>query len=240
MLTLPDASAAAAVELLGATTQGLLGFGINLVAAPLLVLIDPHFAPSPVVLAGIVSSVLVGTRERGSADGATITWALAGRLPGTALGVWIVAAVASRYLRPLVGAVVLAGAAAVAARRALRRTRPALLGVGVVSGVMSTIAGLGGAPLGLVCHDLPGRVLRPTLAFFSLAGALLAAAALAAAGQVSYVSLELTAVLLPGVFGGFLLSGVLVPVADRWPTMRPAVLALAAAGAIAAIVKGLW
>jgi uncharacterized membrane protein YfcA len=239
VLTLPAASAAAAVELFGATTQGLFGFGINLVAAPLLVLIDPKFAPSPIVLAGIASSALIGFRNRSSADRTAVGWALAGRVPGTALVVLILAIVAGQYLRPLVGAVVLCSAGVVAARRTLKRTRPALVGVGVVSGVMSPIAGLGGAPLGLMCHDLPGRVLRSTLAIFSLAGALLAAAALALAGQVSSASLGLTAVLLPGVAGGFVLSGLLVPFADRWKSMKWAVLALATIGAVAAIVKGL-
>ena len=182
---------------------------------------------------------MIAFRERGNVDRTAVTWALAGRLPGTALGVWVVAVVAARYLRPTVGAAVLVSAGVVAARRALKRTRPTLLGVGIISGIMSTVAGLGGAPLGLVCHDLPGRILRPTLAFFSLAGALLAAVALAAAGQVGSVSLELTAVLLPGVFGGFLLSRKLVPVTDRWSSMRPAILALASAGAIAAIVNAI-
>lgn len=240
MLTVPAAVAAGVVEAAGATVQGLLGFGINLVAAPLLVLIDPHFAPAPIVLASMLGSVMVGLRERGDVDHRALKWALAGRVPGTAAGTGILAVVTGAALRPVVGVIVLAGVILVAAGRAVRRTPATLLGVGLASGVMSTLAGLGGAPFGLVCRDLPGPRLRSTLALFVLAGALLSAAALGAAGDIDWSSLVLTAILLPGVIAGFGLSNLLVPFVDRRGGARWAVLVVAAGGALAAIAAGPW
>ena len=227
------------VEFVGATVQGMLGFGMNLVAAPLLVLIDPQLGPVPLVLSGFVVAALVGARERGSVDRASVGWAIVGLLPGSALGMLIVESVARGRLQPVVGVVVLSGVLfLLAGRGAIRRTQGILIGVGALSGVMSIIAGLGGAAFGLVCHDLPGPVLRPTLSLYVLAGTLLSAGMLAGAGEITGGSLRLTAVLLPGVLGGVGLSRRLIPLADRWSTLRPAVLAVATVGALAAIAKG--
>jgi uncharacterized membrane protein YfcA len=229
-----------AAELMGATVQGLFGFGINLVAAPLLVVIDPHFAPAPVVLASMVGSALVTVRERGNIDRPAVGWALAGRVPGTAVGAAVVVLVAGAELGVAVGILVLIGVALVIFGRAITRTRRTLLAIGVASGFMSTIAGLGGAPFGLACHDLPGKVLRPTLGVYVLAGAVMSAIALAIAGKVDGEALRLTALLIPGVLVGFGLSSLLVPTVDQWESARPAVLTIATAGALAAIAKGIW
>jgi len=234
------ALAAVAVETAGATVQGVFGFGINLLAAPLLVLIDPRFAPAPVVLASMLGSALVAWRGRGGLARAAVGWAMAGRLPGTAAGAVVVLAASGARLRPIVGLVVLGAVALSVAGRSVRRSAPTLVGVGVVSGVMNMVAGLGGAPFGLVCQDLPGPVLRPTLATFVLAGGALSVGALAVTGQLGMGALRLTGVLVPGVALGFGLSGLLVPLADRRAAARPGVLLIATAGALAAIVKGPW
>ncbi|MDA8185347.1 MAG: TSUP family transporter [Acidimicrobiales bacterium] len=239
-MSLGTAVAAIAIEVLGATVQGVFGFGINLLAAPLLVLVDPHFAPAPVVLASLVGSAMIVVRERGSADRASIAWALGGRVPGTALGALVVLAAAGARLRPVVGLVVLAAVGLSLAGRSLARSPRNLLGVGAASGVMNMIAGLGGAPFGLVCRDMPGPVLRPTLAAYVLAGGTMSAAALALTGELGVESLRLTALLIPGVLVGFALSGLLVPLADRKAAARPGILLIATAGALAAIAKGPW
>ncbi len=231
---------AVAVEAVGATVQGVFGFGINLLAAPLLVLVDPRFAPGPVVLASMIGSALVAWRGRGATERAAVGWAMAGRVPGTVAGAAVVLAAAGARLRPIVGLVVLVAVAVSVVGRNVRRNRSTLVAVGAVSGVMTMVAGLGGAPFGLVCHDLPGPVLRSTLATYVLAGGMLSAGALAVTGQLGLTAVRLTAVLAPGVVLGFGLSGLLVPLADRRSVARLGVLLIATAGAIAAIVKGPW
>lgn len=239
-MTAEAIAAAVAVETLGATVQGLFGFGINLLAAPLLVLIDPRFAPGPVIVASLLGSAFVIVRGRGQTDRRAVGWALAGRVPGTALGALVVLAAAGARLRPLVGLVVLVAVAISVVGRGIQRRRATLVGVGVVSGVMNMVAGLGGAPFGLACQDMPGPVLRPTLASYVLAGGALSVAALAAGGALAGSVWRLTLVLLPGVVLGFGLSTVLVPLADRRAIARSGILVIATAGAIAAMVKGPW
>lgn len=234
------AVAALVIEAAGATVQGVFGFGINLLAAPLLVLVDPRFAPAPVVIASLVGSLLVVLREHGHLDRVAIAWALGGRLPGTALGALVVLAVAGAALRPAVGLVVLAGVGLSVLGRSVRRTPRSLVAVGMLSGVMNMVAGLGGAPFGLVCHDMPGPMLRPTLATYVLAGGGISLAALALTGSLGVTSAGYAALLLPGVGMGFLASNKLVALADRRSVLRPGILLIATAGAVAAIAKGPW
>ncbi len=56
---------AIAVVALGAAVQGSVGFGANLVAAPLLTLIDPSLVPVPIVVAALASRLLTGRLDRG-------------------------------------------------------------------------------------------------------------------------------------------------------------------------------
>ena len=51
---------AAAVLFVGAAIQGGLGFGMNLIAAPLLLLLDPRMVPGPSIGTAVVMTALAG------------------------------------------------------------------------------------------------------------------------------------------------------------------------------------
>ena len=70
-----------------------------LVSAPLLTLVDPAFVPVPLLLVNLPLSALALWRERGAVDRRGLPWALAGRLPGTVVGAWLVAATSARTLQ---------------------------------------------------------------------------------------------------------------------------------------------
>ncbi len=84
--------AAGLVVALGALVQGAVGYGMALVAAPLLTLLDPALVPVPLLLLATVHSVLAVIRDGRHADWLGIGWAMLGRLPGTVLGVLAVVA----------------------------------------------------------------------------------------------------------------------------------------------------
>ena len=69
-MTVAEAVLAALIFGLGAAVQGAVGFGANLVAAPLLVLLADGFVPGPVIVASGVLNLLVTWR---SGRGATST-----------------------------------------------------------------------------------------------------------------------------------------------------------------------
>ena len=108
LLVLLAASAAIAF---GALVQGAVGFGMALVAAPLLVLIRPELVPGPLLVSGLALTLLVARRERDSIDLLGVKWGLVGRVPGVAIGAFALALISEQSMSLLVGILSLAGVA---------------------------------------------------------------------------------------------------------------------------------
>ena len=234
---LPLLAANAAVAC-GAGVQGAVGFGMALLAAPLLVLIRPELVPGPLLINGLALTLLVARRERDSIDLAGVKWALVGRVPGVALGALALAVVPANRLMLLDGLVVLAGVALGASRARLSPTRPILLGAGLLSGVFGTIASIGGPPLALVYQNEPGPKLRGTLAGYFIVGALMSLVALIGVGRYGASELAWTLLLLPGTVLGFAVSNRLTGWVDAGRTRR-AVLGITTAAGVAAVLRSL-
>lgn len=219
------------VVALGALVQGSVGFGLALVAAPLLALLDPALVPVPLIALVTVHALLVLRRERGDTDWRGVGWALLGRLPGVALGAYAVAALPARPFAALVALTVLLAAVLSAVRWRPRPTAPALVVAGVVSGVGGTATAIGGPPVALLYQDAGGPRVRATLAAYFGAGAVLSLAALAAAGQVTRDAMVASLVLAPFMVVGFLLSGPARRYLDAGRT-RAAVIGISGAAAL--------
>ncbi len=223
--------AAGLVVALGALVQGAVGYGMSLVAAPLLALLDPALVPVPLILLTSVHAVLAVIREGRHADWPGIGWAMLGRMPGTGLGVLAVVALSQRVFSLVVGLCVLA---CVVLSLLTWRPRPrprSLLLAGIASGAGGTAASIGGPPIALLYQDETGPRFRGTIGGYFVLGSVTSIAALAAVGQVTSESLASTALLTPFLLAGFALSGPARRVLDRGWTRR-AVLAVAAASAV--------
>jgi hypothetical protein len=236
-LWLPVLAANAAVAF-GATVQGAVGFGMALVAAPLLVLIRPELVPGPLLINGLALTLLVARRERDSIDLFGVKWALVGRVPGVALGALALASAPAEAMSLLVGLAVLAGVALGLARVKLSPGPRVLLGAGLLSGVFGTIASIGGPPLALVYQHEPGPRLRGTLAGYFIVGSLMTLAALIPIGRYGADELTWTLLLLPGTLLGFAGSNRLTGWVDAGRTRR-AVLAITTAAGVAAVLRSL-
>jgi uncharacterized protein len=226
---------AAVIVALGALVQGTVGFGMALVAAPLLALIDPAYVPVPLLVVALAHAGLTLAREPASTDWRGVGWALTGRLPGSVLGAAAVATLSYSGFATLVAVSVLACCALSLVRVPYTPTRPALVTAGIVSGVAGTAAAIGGPPLALLYQRRPGPEVRSTLGAYSAAGALLSLGALAVGGQVGGGLLRGIA-LVPCMAVGFLASGPARPYVDRGWT-RPAVLLVSAASAVALLLQ---
>jgi uncharacterized membrane protein YfcA len=219
------------VVALGALVQGAVGYGMALVAAPLLVLFDPALVPVPLILLTTVHSALAVVRDGRHADWPGIGWAMLGRLPGTGLGVLAVVMLSQRVFSLVVGLCVFA--CVVLSLLTWRpRPRPSLLLLaGIASGAGGTAASIGGPPIALLYQNEAGPRVRGTLSAYFVLGSVTSLAALAAAGQVTGEQLASTAFLAPFLLVGFALSGPARRVLDSGWTRR-AVLAVAAASAV--------
>lgn len=226
------------VVTLGALVQGAVGYGMALVAAPLLALFDPALVPVPLILLTTVHSVLAVVREGRHADWPGIGWAMVGRLPGTGLGVLAVVTLSQQVFSLVVGLCVLT-CVVLSLLTWQPRPRPrSLILAGIASGAGGTAASIGGPPIALLYQNEAGPRVRGTLSAYFVVGSVISIAALAAAGQVTGKQLASTVLLTPFLLVGFALSGPARQVLDNGWTRR-AVLAVAAASAVLLIGRAL-
>ena len=229
---------AALATLVGATIQGSIGFGMNLVTVPVLALVLPDSLPVAVVVLGFPISIAMLRHEHRSLDRTGLTWIIAGRVPGTIVGAWVVASVAVATLQLLIGSFVMIFVlASVFARPIVLRPRTQFA-AGVTSGVTGTAAGIGGPPIALLYQWHPGPTMRSTLSASFFFGTILSLTTLSIARQVEWAQLALGAGLTPLVVMGSVMGRRFHDVLDRgW--MRPAVLVFAAASAAVVIIDAI-
>ena len=218
--------AAAVLIAVAAAVHGSVGFGSNLLAGPLLVLIAPDLVPAPVVLTGVVISLVVMWRGPAAPPGEdrrpwhALRWALVGLVPGSVLGALTVAAIPKDDLSVFIAVLVLVATGLVAAGVSVRRTNPTMAGIGVASGYMSAAGGIGGAPVALAHADVEGAELRRTMSRFLSASA----------------TLGLAVALMPGVVVGLAAAERLRDHVDRG-RVKPIVLGIIAASATLVLVR---
>ena len=230
--------AASAAVCAGATVHGAVGFGLALVSAPILMLIDSRLVPAPLMFCALVLTLLIGHRERRSMDIPGISFALLGRIPGTALGAAALAVFPAREMTLLFGTLVLVAVGMSASGLHIRPRRWALVGAGAISGFMGTTSAIGGPPMALVYQHVSGSRLRGTLSAYFIFGTIISLIALRAVGRFESYEIHCSAALVPGILLGFAISTRLTPILDGRHT-RPAVLLVSAAGGLAVILKQL-
>lgn len=225
-----------AAMLIGSIVQGGIGFGGNLVAVPILVLLDPEFIPGPALVGALSLNLMMIARERGEGDWARVLPALVGRIPGTFVGAAVVALLSTEALTWCFATGILVAVAVSATGVHVAPTRANLFGGGLVSGFMATAIAVGGPPMALVLQSSEGPIVRRTLARFFAVGVGFSFVALAAFGEMDPADVGRGLALVPGTVAGLALSGRLARVLDRGYT-RPAVLTLSAVAAVAALLR---
>lgn len=231
--------AACAVVAVGATVQGSVGFGLGLVSAPVLALIDPRLVPGALLVSGLVMNVLMFRREFRSIVLSEVKWAIVGRLVGAIIGAAALAAIPRGETGLFFGVLVLLAVGISATGLSVRPTTPAVLGAGTISGFMATTIAIGGPPVALVYQHAKGPRLRGTLAGMFIFGAAISLIALAAIGRLGKQELLWSLALIPGIFIGYAVSGHTAPVLDRGYT-RPAVLTISAAAGLALCIRHIF
>jgi uncharacterized protein len=191
----------------GGLVQGTLGFGLALVAVPVVALVQPALLPGAMLVATSVHTLLSVVREHEHVDWRGVGWATLGRLPGTVVGVLVVDALPQRQFALVVGVGVLAFTVLSAVSWHPRPTAPALTTAGLVSGAFGTAMAIGGPPVVLLYQHEQGPRIRSTMSAYFTIGTVLSGAALAAAGHLGGRDFGYAAVLVPFLLVGFALSG---------------------------------
>lgn len=231
-----EIAAVVAVISLAGCVQASIGFGMALIAAPLLVLIEPALVPGPLIASNLVLVSLMALRDRVHVDFRTARFSMAGAVLGGFVGAGLVSALDPRGFALLFGVLVLLGVALSVAGFRLAVNRGSAFGAGVLGGFMSATSSVGGPPMALVYqHEDPGRF-RGTLATYFIVSCSVSLVALTGFGAFDLQKLSLAAYLIPGQVLGFLLSFAVARFLVG-ASIRPFILGLSALAAGAVLLR---
>jgi uncharacterized membrane protein YfcA len=216
--------------------QGSSGLGFGLLATPVIGIVHASLLPVATLILMIPLNAYIAFRDRRHIDRVGAAWITAGRLPATAGGLFLLATVPAAHLNLLIGAATVIASLASFAIPSFTPGPAALLGSGVVVGIVETATGVGGPPYALVYQHRPPQVLRSTVALCFLIGEIVSLALLLAAGRVHASQVHAALLLMPALAAGAAASHV-VHHRVGGPRVRLGVLAFALLSGIALLVK---
>ncbi|MEM7444989.1 MAG: sulfite exporter TauE/SafE family protein [Pseudomonadota bacterium] len=221
-----------------AVAQASIGIGFGVVSAPILAILDPALVPGPLLILGVLTSLIVGIRHRQHFHLGKLGYALSGRVLASILG-GLTASVLSPQLFLLVFASLMLAAVAISLSGLHFAPTPRSLFVaGAASGYMGTITSVGAPPMAIVYQHSPGGEIRANMSAFLVSGGTVSIIALAAFGAFGWSDIVLSLKLLPALLIGTWLSR---PVARFFDTgwMRPGMLGLCVAASILLLWRAL-
>lgn len=222
------------VVLLGAALQGAVGFGLGMLAAPVISIIAPQLLPGFVILLAVVLTASAALIERTSIDVRGAGWALVGRIPGSVGGTLLVAWLSDDALTIFVVVTVLLGVGISLRGWAPAATPSNVAIAGVVSGAMGTATGIGGPPMALVWQGSEPATYRATMSAYFLIGTLISLVMLIGAGQVSRETVIWSVYAVPVVLLGWGVSRIAARRIDQHAVRLGAVI-LSVVGALIAL-----
>lgn len=227
---------ASLVVFLGALTQSLIGFGLAVVASPLLYIVDPQLVPAPVIAMGFSIALLTLVRERGHLEFNGLQYALLGRVPGGFIGASLLLFAPQPILGLSIAAIVTVAVILSLYKFSLPVNKKTLFGAGVVSGIFGNIAAIGGPPMAILLAGKDASQFRAALSAFFIFSSMIALIILAITGLLELKHLWLSLMLLPSVIVGYLVAGRLVGRVDKEKT-KMATLVLCSISALVLTVK---
>ena len=222
--------------LAGGVVQSTIGFGMAVVAAPVIVLLAPDLMPGALLVPALGLPVLQLSHGDRDIAWRPLGWALGARTLLTPVGVAVVAWFSPRVIAALVGLLILVTVALSVRTIDLRATPRNAAVAGAVSGISGTAAAIGGPFLALVLqHERPERV-RSTLAVFFVAGSLLGLGGLFLGGELTRAQVVAGLVWLPFGLLGYVVGA---PVRARTDPerFRRVVLAFCVLASVAVILR---
>ena len=212
----PDAATIDAVDTLiiavvfgvtaaAALVQGTVGVGSAMIAVPVTSLIAPELAPVPQLLI-VLLTISMAWRERHAMDLTGVGWIIAGRFPGAAIGVALLAVATQRTLDLFIGCVVLTAVTVIATGYRVHRNPVTKFAAGVGAGTTGLVASMGGPPIALIYSDDEAATIRSTLAAVFTIGVTISTVVRFGTGNVTTRDLTTSLILFPAVVIGYAVS----------------------------------
>lgn len=224
------------IVVVGSASQAAIGMGLNLLAIPLLILINPIYAPGPVLVASLLLSVLALWRIPAKVEWSELKFALVGLVVGTVVAAIIVSQMDTSTFVRILGTLVILAVGLILSGWSFPITKRNLLAAGSGAGLMGTIAGVHAPPIALLYQrQNPERVRGAILTFIGLGNGS-AILALYFAGRFGVPQLTSALVLLPGVLLGLWIAPKLAKMLSA-KTIRFLVLAISAISGLLLVIR---
>lgn len=197
---------ACAVITLGSYIQSSIGFGLAIIAAPVLFFIDPAYVPAPITVCAFTLSVANAWAHRQSISLRGLKYAIIGRVPGSVAGALLILWINQDLLGLWLGITVLLAVAVSLKTVAVTPTPGHMMTAGFLSGFMGTSSSIGGPPMALLLQHQEARYIRANLSAFFVVSCVMSLAMLAPVGYFGSREILLALPLLPGTLLGYWLA----------------------------------
>lgn len=229
--------------LFAALTQGLTGFGFNLVSVPVMIMVLPPDVVVPIVMIyATAMTIAIAIEARKWIDVGRIWPLMIAGVAGIPVGVWLLKVLDAGVLKVLIGvAITVFGVAFLWGFAVqIRNERLAMGPVGLVSGILAGCTAMSGPPVILFLQNqrVGKQAFRANLGVYFSAIGLASIAAFAVAGLMTVPMMRYTLLLLPAtVVGG--IAGIKLAHRIDERLFREIALVIVTIAGIAAVCSGL-
>lgn len=220
-----------------AIVQSSTGIGFGLIAAPVLLLIDPKFVPGTVIFLGVMVSFLSAARDVRHIKGAFVAAGLAGRIPAALLAASLLASLSPTLFQIVFACLVLLAVALSVFGPAISPSVAGVTLAGLVSGFMGTLTSVGAPPFAIAMQTMPAHQLRATMNAVLLLGACVSIASLAVFGSFGWPEILRGLALIPAVLLGFYAARFIIADPRTAVWMRHTVLGLCVLASLALLLR---
>lgn len=227
------------VILIGAFVQTSIGFGLAVIAAPILYLLDPYYIPAPITVCALVLSLLNVYSYRGHVSFRGLRNAIIGRIPGSLMGALLLLWIDKDWLALWIGVSVLLAVAVSLTSLRWQPTPGRMLLAGFMSGFMGTSSSIGGPPMALLWQHQEVNLIRANLSAFFVVSCVMSLVILAPVGHFGTRQILLSLPLLPATCLGFFIARRSMTKVPH-EQLRYASLLLCIVSGLAAVVSFWW
>ncbi|WP_417877778.1 sulfite exporter TauE/SafE family protein [Vibrio sp.] len=191
---------------LGSYVQTAIGFGLAIVAAPLLIIWSPEYVPAPICLVALFISLMNAMKHRSSVEIGGLKMALIGRIPGSIAGGVMLFFVSTEALTLWIGILVLFAVIVSVLPFRIEPTPGRMTFAGFFSGLFGTSSAIGGPPMALLLQHQEANQLRGNLSAFFVFSSIISLIVQIPAGFFTWNHLLITIPLLPAAALGYWLA----------------------------------
>ena len=197
---------AALVIFVGSYVQSSIGFGLAIIAAPVLFLIDPLYVPAPITVSALTLSLANSYSHWRSISFRGLKFAILGRIPGTVAGGLLLLWIDQQSLALWLGVSVLVAVLLSLSNIVFKPTPGTLFSAGFLSGFMGTSSSIGGPPIALVLQHQENDFIRANLEAFFVISCFMSLLMLGSSDKFDMQQIRLSLPLMPATLVGYWLA----------------------------------